>query len=67
MLDACFMKTPLDRTYRLFARGGAGLACDKDGIALGAIGLAQAYVDSKGARRCTVRPADEINELLCAA
>ena len=53
--------------YRLAARGEAGLGCDEDGLALGVASLVRMRPDSGGARRCEVRPPDEIGQILRAA
>jgi hypothetical protein len=61
------MNIPLARWSRLVARGGAGLACDKHGVALGAVVLARARMDTGSARRFEVRPAREVRQVLTAA
>jgi hypothetical protein len=61
------MNIPLARWSRLVARGGAGLACDKHGVALGAVVLAHARMDTGSARRFEVRPAREVRQVLTAA
>jgi hypothetical protein len=61
------MTMPLGRSYRLVARGGPGLACDKDGVTLGVVELARARLDAAGVRRCEVRPPDDIVQVLRAA
>lgn len=57
----------LDRSYRLVWRGGSGLACDDDGVALGAVGLVHAHEGARGGRRCTVRSPSEIGQILATA
>lgn len=54
-------------SYRLVTRGGAGLACDEDGLALGAADLARVRRDAGGVRRCELRSADEIGQILRTA
>jgi hypothetical protein len=54
-------------SYRLVPRGGEGLACDKDGLALGAVDLARVRLDARGVRRCEVLSADEIGQILRTA
>ena len=60
------MNAPL-RPYRLVSRGGAGLACDQDGLALGGADLARATREARGAARCDVRSPAEIARILRAA
>ncbi len=55
------------RCYRLAPRGGAGLACDEEGLALGAVVLAHTQVDARGVRRCVMRPPEEIGRILRAS
>ena len=38
------------RAYRLVPRGAAGLACDDDGVALGAVTFVEAAIDPSGRR-----------------
>ena len=52
------------RSYRLVGRGGAGLTCDKDGLALGGVSLAQVLLGGDGAHRCEVRAPDDIGQIL---
>ncbi len=52
------------RAYRLVPRGGAGLACDDDGVALGPMRLVDSVTDASGRRRYRLRPAAEIAEAL---
>jgi hypothetical protein len=61
------MNSPLGRTYRLVTRGGPGLACDRDGAALGPVDLARARLDAEGVRHCEVRPPGEIGHVLRTA
>jgi hypothetical protein len=61
------MNIPVEHWYRLVPRGGAGLVCDNDGLALGAVALARARLDERRVRRCDVRSPDEIGEVLKAA
>jgi hypothetical protein len=61
------MNAPFQRPYGLVRRGGPGLACDEDGLTLGALELARARQDIGGARRCEVRSPAEIDRILCTA
>ena len=61
------MNVSLRRSYRLVTRGGAGLACDRDGLALGAVDLAHVRLDEGCATRCEVRSPDEIGQILRTA
>jgi len=61
------MSLPQQQWYRLVSRGGAGLACDEDGVSLGVVALARARTDAQRIRRCEVRPADEVGHVLSAA
>lgn len=61
------MSMPLGRSYRLVSRGSVGLACDKNGVALGAVELIRTYLDARGRRHCVVRSPGEISEVLSAA
>jgi hypothetical protein len=61
------MTVPWTHMYRLSARGGPGLACDKDGIALGAASLVHARLGTGGARRCDVRSTGAIRRVLATA
>jgi hypothetical protein len=45
------MTRPIFRTYSLVPRGGPGLACDEDGLALGPVTLAKSVPDVDGGRR----------------
>jgi hypothetical protein len=53
--------------YRLAPRGGAGLACDQDGVALGAAVLARVRRDNEGKRHCEVSPPHRVRKVLRAA
>jgi hypothetical protein len=55
------------RPFRLVERGGAGLACDADGIGLGGIALASVDRGVAGAARYVVRSAGELSAILGAA
>jgi hypothetical protein len=46
------MNFPIDHMYRLSDRGGAGLSCDAQGVALGSAELARVHLDEGGIRRC---------------
>jgi hypothetical protein len=61
------MNMPIRNWYRLVPRGGAGLACDKDGVTLGSVDLARARVDAERKRRCEVRSPAEIGQVLKTA
>jgi hypothetical protein len=50
--------------HRLVPRGGAGLCCDEEGVALGPVPLIVASRDTTGWRRYNARPAAEIAEAL---
>jgi hypothetical protein len=58
------MNTALRSSHRLVKRGGAGLACDEDGVALGAVNLVSVSADAGGVRRCAVRSPDQISNIL---
>ena len=60
------MNFAVDYIYRLAPRGGAGLACDAAGVALGATDLARVHLEG-ARRRCEVRPPGEIGRVLKAA
>ena len=61
------MNVASERFYRLVPRGGAGLACDAEGVALGALNLVRTRVDAGGVRYCEARSPDEIGQALRAA
>jgi hypothetical protein len=50
--------------YRLVKRGEAGLACDEEGLTLGAVDLARVRLDEGRVWRCDLRPTDEIARIL---
>lgn len=60
------MKSPFPPMYRLTARGGVGLACDEQGIALGPVVLVEALA-AGGGRVFRQRPAEEIARTLALA
>jgi hypothetical protein len=60
------MKSPFPSMYRLTARGGVGLACDEQGIALGPVVLVEALA-AGGRRVFRPRPAEEIARTLALA
>ena len=53
--------------FRLWKRGGPGLACDDEGISLGGIALATLDAESDGARRYVIRSVSELEAILSAA
>jgi hypothetical protein len=55
------------RPFRLVERGGAGLACDADGIGLSSIALASLDAEAGGGRRYVVRSASELSTILATA
>ena len=61
------MNFEVRRSYRLVTRGEAGLACDLQGVALGAVDLARLGLDGKGMGRCGVLPPGELGEVLKSA
>jgi hypothetical protein len=62
------MNVASEHFYRLVARGGAGLACDEEGVALGALlALVHTRLDAGGVRHCEARSPDEIGRALRAA
>jgi hypothetical protein len=61
------MEVALQRPYRLMARGGPGLSCDDDGVALGGVDLARVSRNADGVTRCEVRPPADIGQILRAA
>jgi lysozyme len=60
------MKSSFPPMYRLTARGGVGLACDEQGIALGPVVLVEALA-AGGGRVFRPRPAEEIARTLALA
>jgi hypothetical protein len=56
-----------NRSYRLVPRGGPGLACDAEGVALAGVALVAVSLDAKGGRRCQVRPHDQLGRILSLA
>ena len=46
------MHAALERLYRIVPRGQAGLSCDAEGVALGALDVARTRTDAAGVRRC---------------
>lgn len=58
------MSDPLFRTYSVVSRGGLGLACDDNGLALGPVTLAKAVRDAAGERRYRLRPLEDIVQAL---
>ena len=61
------MGLSLQRSYRLVTRGEAGLACDKEGLALGPVDLTWVRMDTDGVRRCEVRSPGEVGQILRTA
>jgi hypothetical protein len=61
------MNLPTQNSYRLVPRGGAGLACDEEGLALGGVDLARAQTDARGLRRCVMRSPAETAKILRAS
>ena len=55
------------RSIRLVARGGSGLACDNDGVALGAVSLVEVSPVVAQTGRWRVRPIEELGEILLQA
>ena len=58
------MLDPFFRCYGLVQRGGPGLACDDNGLALGPTALAKTVRDATGQRQCRMRPRDELAQAL---
>lgn len=58
------MNAPLARTFRLVPRGGAGLACDDDGVALGPVSLVEAWRDEGGKLRFRAKPLAEVGKAM---
>ena len=52
------------RAYSLVPRGGAGLACDDDGVALGPVRLVDGVPDASGRRFYRTRPEPEVAQAL---
>jgi hypothetical protein len=61
------MTFPWTQLYRLVPRGGAGLACDQDGITLGAANLVRSRLGERGRRHCDVQPPQTLRRVLAAA
>jgi hypothetical protein len=61
------MNFPIDYLYRLSDRGGAGLSCDAQGLALGSAELARVHLDDGGFRHCEVRSPGVLAQVLKAA
>lgn len=58
------MNAPFARTFRLVPRGGAGLACDDDGVALGPVSLVEAWRDEAGKLRFRAKPLAELGKAM---
>lgn len=58
------MNAPFARTFRLVPRGGAGLACDDDGVALGPVSLVEAFRDEAGKLRFRAKPLAELGKAM---
>jgi hypothetical protein len=58
------MASPVFRTYSLVPRGGPGLTCDEDGLALGPITLAKKAGDDAGNRHYRLLPLDDMVKAL---
>src|ERR1700678_2377050 len=56
------MNAPFARTFRSSPRGGAGLACDDDGVALGPVSLVEAFRDEAGKLRFRAKPLAELGK-----
>jgi hypothetical protein len=54
------MNIAFERSYRLVARGGMGLACDKNGVTLGAAELVRRRPEPGGGQHYEVRPFDKL-------
>ncbi len=67
MADGGTARKPPGRWYSLVPRGGAGLACDTAGVALGGTPLVHARRDAGDVVRCAVRPTHEVDRILTAA
>lgn len=55
---------PFVRCYGLVHRGGPGLACDDDGLALGPTALAKTVRGAAGRRQCRLRPHEDVAQAL---
>ena len=55
------------RTYRLVEKGGAGLACDAQGVVLGGVPLAWTHDGADGALKWQVRSHGEVADILGTA
>lgn len=58
------MTGPTFRTFSLVARGGAGLACDESGLALGPIALSRKLYDPHRGVQYRLLPLDEMKQVL---
>ena len=58
------MNAPFARTFRLVPRGGAGLACDDDGVALGPVSLVEAFRDEAGKLRFRAQPLADLGKAM---
>lgn len=58
------MNAPFARTFRLVSRGGAGLACDDDGVALGPVSLVEAFRDERGKLRFRAKPLADLGKAM---
>jgi len=58
------MNAPFVRTFRLVPRGGAGLACDGDGVALGPVSLIEAWRDENGRLRFRTKTLAELGKAM---
>lgn len=54
------MTIPFARSFCLVARGGAGLCCDADGVALGPVPLVDAVAGASGRRSYHLRPMSQV-------
>ena len=61
------MNFPIDYLYRLVDRGGAGLSCDAQGVALGSAELARLHLEEGCVRRCEVRSPEGLGQILKTA
>ena len=53
--------------HRLAPRGGNGLACDKDGVALGPVALVTAQKFANGKTHYRLRPSKELDDIFALA